>query len=69
MTPARQRELRAVVGELANALQGVAGLATLLRHNSQATVDDAIALEAAVGRAVSALKRLQPRAGSTRGQR
>lgn len=69
MSSARRRELRAVVGELANALQGVAGLVTLLRHNSQAMVDDAVALEAAVGRAISALKRVQPGGGSTRGGR
>ena len=69
MSPGRQRELPAVVGELANALQGVAGLATLLRHNSQAMMDDAAALEAAVGRAISALKRVQPRGGSTPGRR
>jgi hypothetical protein len=54
------RQIRTIVDELANALQGVAGLATLLRRNTQTAADDTVALEAAVGRAVSALKRLQP---------
>lgn len=55
------RELRLVLGELANAIQAAAGLATALRRNTQTTADDAVALEAAIGRAISALKRLQPR--------
>ena len=54
------REIRAIVDELANALQGVAALATLLRRNTETAADDTVALEAAIGRAVSALKRLQP---------
>lgn len=56
----RHTVLRAVLEEVANVLHGVAGLATTLRRNTQTTADDAVALEAAVGRAVSALKRLQP---------
>lgn len=61
MRPPSARELRAVLADVANALQGVAGLATLLRRDTQITSDDAVTLEAAIGRAVSALKRLQPR--------
>jgi hypothetical protein len=60
MTPPTADELLAVLGEVANAIQGVAGLATHLRRNTQATADDAVAIEAAIGRAISALKRLQP---------
>jgi hypothetical protein len=69
MSPARRHELRATLDELANTLQGVAGLATLLRRNTQPIADDAVALEAAVGRAVSALKRLQPGSRPPRGRR
>lgn len=63
MTAARMptaRELRAVLADIANALQGAAGLVALLRWNTQNCADDAVALEAAIGRTVSALKRLQP---------
>jgi hypothetical protein len=63
MSPLSHRELRRVVDELANALQAAIGLATHLRRQSQTTADDAVALEAAIGRAVSALRRLQPSRG------
>ena len=52
--------LRRVIDDLANALQTAIGLATDLRRDTQDTADDAVLLEAAIGRAVSALKRLQP---------
>jgi hypothetical protein len=61
------RELRAVLDDVANALQGAVGLAGHVRRNAQTVADDAVMLEAAIGRAVSALKRLQPRPGSGRG--
>ena len=63
------REIRAVLADVANALQGAVGLAALVRRNAQTVADDAVALEAAIGRAVSALKRLQPRSGPGRGRR
>lgn len=63
------RKLRAVLDDVANALQGAIGLATHVRRNAQTVADDAVALEAAIGRAVSALKRLQPRSGPGRGRR
>ncbi len=66
MSPSDHVVLRGVIDEVAHALQIAIGLATRLRRNSQDTVDDAVALEAAIGRAVAALKRLQP---STRGGR
>jgi hypothetical protein len=60
------RELRAVLDDVANALQGAIGLASHVRRNAQSVADDAVTLEAAIGRAVSALKRLQPRPGARR---
>jgi hypothetical protein len=65
MSP-RARLVRGVIDDLAHTLQIAIGLATRLRRNSQDTVDDAVALEAAIGRAVAALKRVQP---ATRGGR
>jgi hypothetical protein len=55
--------LGAVIEELANALQGAVGLAALLRQHAQTTADDAIALDGAIVRAVTALKRLQAGSG------
>lgn len=69
MTPVDPRHVPALLAELANALQGTLGLATAMRRDSQAIADAAVALEAAVGRAVSALKRAQPRTGPGRGER
>ena len=60
MSPRDRVVLQRVIDDLANALQAAIGLATGLRRQTQDTADDAVALEAAVGRAVSALKRLQP---------
>ena len=55
------RIIRQLVRDLANALQGAIGLATHLRRQTQNVVDDAVVLEAAVGRAIAALRQLQPR--------
>ena len=52
--------VRRVVDDIANALQAAIGVATQLRRQSQTVADDTIALEAAIGRAVAALRRLQP---------
>lgn len=60
MSPRDRLVLRHVIDELANALQTAIGLATTMRRETQSTADDAVMLEAAIGRAVSALKRLQP---------
>ena len=65
MRAAKAQELRRVIDKLANAIRAADGLATHLRRQSQTTADDAVALEAAIGRALSALKRLQP--SSSRG--
>jgi hypothetical protein len=61
MSPRDRVALRQVVEALANALQGAIGLATHLRRETQGTANEAVALEAAIGRAVVALKRLQPK--------
>ena len=60
MSPRNRRVLRRVIDDLANALQTAIGLATTQRRQTQTTADEAVELEAAIGRAVSALKRLQP---------
>jgi hypothetical protein len=61
MSPRDRRVLRQAVDDLAHALQIAIGLATMVRRTMQDTADDAVTLEAAIGRAVSALRRLQPR--------
>ena len=53
-------ELGAVVEELANALQGAMGLTAMLRQLVKTTADEAFAVDVAIARAVTALKRLQP---------
>jgi hypothetical protein len=64
MSRPHARELRAVLEEVANAFQGVVGLAAHLRREAQATADDAVALEGAIAQAASILKRLQPGSGA-----
>jgi hypothetical protein len=59
MTPL-DPELRSIIDELATAVQTAIGLATRLRRETQTITDDAVSLEAAIGRAVVALRRLQP---------
>ena len=54
------RELRNVIDELANALQAAVGLAALIRRQTQTATADVVQLEACIGRAASALRRLQP---------
>ena len=66
MSPADVQRLRAVLDEVANALQGAVGLAALIRRDAQNVVDDAVQLEAAIGRAATALRRVQPRGGPGR---
>jgi hypothetical protein len=60
MTAPDARELRMVLDELANALQGAVGMAALLRRQAQTTTDDVIRLEDAITRSAAALRRLQP---------
>ena len=60
MSPPDRDRLRRVADEVAQTVQYAIGLATELRRQTQTIADDAVALEAAIGRAVSALRRLQP---------
>jgi hypothetical protein len=69
MSPADVQQLRAVLDEVANALQGAVGLAALIRRNTQNVADDAVKLEAAIGRAAVALRRVQPHGGPRRAKR
>lgn len=61
MSPRKAIVWRQVVDELANALQVAVGFAVQVRRNAQTTADDAVLLEGSIARAVSALKRVQPR--------
>ena len=51
--------LQSVIDDLAHALQAAIGLATVMPRDAQESANDAVMLEAAIGRAVSALERLQ----------
>jgi hypothetical protein len=63
MTGRDAREPRTVLDELANALQGAVGLTALLRQHAKIAADDAFAVDVAIARAVTALRRLQPPSG------
>ena len=63
------REIRAVLDDVANALQGAAGLAGHVRRQAQTTADDTVKLEEAIARAASGFRRLQPGSGSGKGRR
>ena len=60
MSPRDLVVLRHVLDDVANALQQAIGLATPLRRQTQDTAEDAVELEAAIGRAVDALRRVRP---------
>jgi hypothetical protein len=66
MSPRDRVALRQVVEALANALQTATGLATHVRRETHELAEETAALEAAIGRAVVALRRLQPRRGRGR---
>ena len=66
MSPADVQQLRAALDEVANALQGAVGLAALIRRHTQNAADDAVKLDAAIGRAAIALRRVQPHGGPER---
>ncbi len=53
-------QFREAVSDLANALQAAAPLATRLRRELSEQAQDAVTLEAAIGRAVRAVKRVHP---------
>ena len=60
--PAQNDPLAAAVSDMANALQVAAPLATRLRRELSEQVQDAVTLEAAIVRAVRAVKRMRPTA-------
>jgi hypothetical protein len=69
VSPRKAIVWRQVVDELASALQVAIGFAVQVRRSVQTTADDAVLLEGSIARAVSALKRAQPRAQQKRGRR
>ncbi len=66
MTRPPARQVQEVLDHVANSLQAASGLATHLRRTTQASANAAVDLEAAIGRAVATLKRLQLPAGRRR---
>jgi hypothetical protein len=63
MTGVDAREVAAVTEELANALHAAVGLTAMLRQQMKTTTEYAFAVDVAIARAVTALKRLQPQSG------
>ena len=66
MTRPPARQVRAALDQVATILQAASRLATQLRRTTQASANAAVDLEAAIGRAVAALKRVQPPVGRRR---
>ncbi len=66
MTRPTARQVREGLDQVTNILQAASRLATQLRRTAQASADAAVDLEAAIGRAVAALRRLQPPEGRRR---
>jgi hypothetical protein len=64
MTPLDPEQLRAVVDELANALQTAIVLAAKLATSLRADAHDGDVLHAALTKAVAALQRLRPEGGA-----
>ncbi len=60
MTRPPARQVQEVLDQVATILQAASRLATQLRRTTQASANAAVDLEAAIGRAVAALRRLQP---------
>ena len=66
MTGPPARQVQEVLDQVAHSLQAAIGLATQLRRTTQTSANAAVDLEAIIGRAVAALKRLQSHAGRRR---
>ncbi len=66
MTRPPARQVQEVLDQVARSLQAALGHATHLRRTTQASANAAVDLEAAIGRAVAALRRLEPPAGRRR---
>jgi hypothetical protein len=63
MSRPNSEEVGAVIEELTNALQAALGLAAMVRRQMKTIADDAFAVDVAIARAVTAVKRLQPPSG------
>ena len=66
MTRPPARQVREGFDRVAHRLQAASRLATRLRRTAQASANAAVDLEAVIGRAVTAMKRLQPPTGRRR---
>ncbi len=66
MTRPPARQVQEVLDQVATIFQAASRLATQLRRTTQASANAAVDLEAAVGRAVATLKRVQSHAGRRR---
>ena len=66
MTRPPARRVQEVLDQVATILQAASRLATQLRRTSQTSANAAVDLEAAIGRAVAALRRLEPPGGRRR---
>ncbi len=66
MTRPPARQLQVGLDQVATILQATSRLATHLRRTTQASANATVDLEAVIGRAVAALKRLQSHAGRRR---
>ncbi len=60
MTRPPARQVQEGLDQVATSLQAASRLATHLRRTTQASANRAVDLEAVIGRAVAALRRLQP---------
>lgn len=61
-----EEHLKLVLQEIIDAVQTLAGLATRLRRDLGVSAEQAVTVEAAVDKAVRALRRLQPNEGRTK---
>ncbi len=66
MTRPPARQVQEVLDQVATILQAASRLATDIRRTTQASANRAVDLEAAIGRAVAALRRMQPPTGRRR---
>ena len=66
MTRPPARQVQEGLDQVARSLQAASRLATDIRRTTQASANAAVNLEATIGRAVAALKRVQPPAGRRR---
>ena len=68
MSRPNPEKVAAAIEELANALQGVVGLTAMLRQQVKTTAEYAFAVDGAIARIVTALRRLHPLLGPGGGE-